>query len=679
MQRTILIVGLALLAGWFGWTVLRSGEVDGPPVTVVAAAAEEEDEVADAIHAGAAADRAPDPGAAERPDRVSVEAETPALAASIRGRLLAPGGAVRAETTLAVDIIQQSGGQSTAVVMTDEDGLFVIPLVGGSPAGASLSLRDLQSGSSRSGARVVVQCAPGLAHADIGDVQLVGLTLVATGRVIDDIHRPIAGARVVIRRVEVTENKPITLTLANGTTAQVRMGNGNAIPRDVLMQIMQAQQEELQEETARLEAQLARALAEASSKTRTPTAESLMRSSTIPLVPDRIKVEELRARQARLMDSHRELREQFAMTNAPVAEAVSRADGTFELYAIEPQLPLQVRTKAKGHRGAREELAGLGAHVEIQLDRTAEVAGSALVPTWMPVNALEFQLVREGRTVAKADVSRTRAQAPLVEFGFGEVEPGPYEVVVHARNLPQPLRRLGPMEFLPGASGPDARLQHLDLTNTIHRYELRAVDERGNRLRDIPSPLLVHGANGEVVGFPWRNGKIELFAPTRTVDATRILAGYRAERGPVHAGTTDVVFNSLHPVEVVIPGLRARCGPDRRVRISMILNGSTGLPQGLRGVDQRSGEPQSYSRWHLSKSGGAWLGATDAVQVPLIRNGTYNIMIRLHEEGVGGDSSIDMGNHEVVLDGVSPSRVVLQIDPLVIDQHLANLRQRRGG
>jgi hypothetical protein len=124
--------------------------------------------------------------------------------------------------------------------------------------------------------------------------------------------------------------------------------------------------------------------------------------------------------------------------------------------------------------------------------------------------------------------------------------------------------------------------------------------------------------------------------------------------------------------------MRRLCGPDRKVRVSMILESATGLPQGLQAINQLTGDTRSYQRWHLSKSGGAWLGETDLVAVPLIRNGKYQIVVRLHEEGVPGDVSIPAGTHDVVLDDIAPHRIILEFPEAAIRNGLAALRERKG-
>ncbi|MCA8944154.1 MAG: hypothetical protein KDB80_16435, partial [Planctomycetes bacterium] len=253
---------------------------------------------------------------------------------------------------------------------------------------------------------------------------------------------------------------------------------------------------------------------------------------------------------------------------------------------------------------------------------------------------------------------------------------GEYTVGVRVWNLRGPVVTVHPIDLLPGPPIHDPRVHDIDLTRGVRRYRLRARDERGLLLTEIPSPLLVRFEDG-VRGFNWSDGQLEIFAAQSELVVTLLNQGFKVEDVKIAAGDTDLVFHALNPIEVLLPGLRAACGPDRKVRVSMILESGTGLPTGIEGVNQRTGESHGYSRWHLSKSGGAWLGDGDLVRVPLIRNGKYQVVIRVHEEGVGGDVSLDHGSYDVVLDDFSPHRVVVDIDEARIEAAIQQLRQRR--
>lgn len=406
-------------------------------------------------------------------------------------------------------------------------------------------------------------------------------------------------------------------------------------------------------------------------------------------------------------------------TGIELPTAVSGPDGRFELrapahlhdrFALVVQSPPTVRYLGTGGaRMVREavragdqvkrillvaqaedgrhatEVTEPGGTVEFVLARRASVTGTAWVPDWMPAPALSFELLSVPRG-SSAGGGRQRRPRPatasvsiesgLATFTFDDLPTERHQFAVHLRGLPEALVAIADIDVRPENPRPP-RLQGLELRGTAHRYELRAVAATsGEVLTDLPSPLLVQTGEGWRA-FRWRSdGTYTLFANRRELTARVVAAGYKTESVTLRAGVSDVPFQPLQPVEVVLPGLRALCDPDRKVRVSMILTSDSNLPQSIRGIDQTSGESQGYNRWHLSKSGGAWLAETDSVYVPLVHNGDYRVMVRLHQEGVSGDASIDVGVWPVVLDGAIPDRIVIPFDQDKIRAGLEQLAAR---
>ena len=125
-----------------------------------------------------------------------------------------------------------------------------------------------------------------------------------------------------------------------------------------------------------------------------------------------------------------------------------------------------------------------------------------------------------------------------------------------------------------------------------------------------------------------------------------------------------------------MPGLRAAVGAERRVRVSLVLAGDTGLPTSLSGVDPWSGSRYSFERSMLGKSGGAWLGSEDRGRMDLQHNGRYQVVARLYEPGLRGPSSRVIDTVDVVLDGPSMQVVTAKVNQRAIDSALAELRRR---
>jgi len=141
------------------------------------------------------------------------------------------------------------------------------------------------------------------------------------------------------------------------------------------------------------------------------------------------------------------------------------------------------------------------------------------------------------------------------------------------------------------------------------------------------------------------------------------------------AGESDVRLPAVRPALLELPGTRALCGPNRKVRVSVILQGETGLPGALGGIDQRSGERFGFQRWDLGRTSGAWLGASDSVEVPLMVSGKYEILLRPHATDTerSPQGQISLGVHELQIDSGSWLPVRVAVDALRLGEALQQL------
>jgi hypothetical protein len=155
--------------------------------------------------------------------------------------------------------------------------------------------------------------------------------------------------------------------------------------------------------------------------------------------------------------------------------------------------------------------------------------------------------------------------------------------------------------------------------------------------------------------------------------------GYSPAQLTLVPGDHTVYMQKLWPAYVRLPGLRALCGPDRRVRVSMIFAGQTMLPDNLSGTDQKSGEQFSFPRWEMSRSGGGWLDNTDLAEVTLSRNGVHDVVLRIYEDGrdQGSQAAVGLGKLDVVLDGAGPNTYMLTFDQAQVIAAVQQAEQRR--
>jgi hypothetical protein len=358
------------------------------------------------------------------------------------------------------------------------------------------------------------------------------------------------------------------------------------------------------------------------------------------------------------------------------------ADGTFVVHGERPPGELRLRGNADHHFPASEPLHTQGQQVRLRLDRNGIVRGRALLPDWLADEAASLLLL-------PFDESRRQTQSrsvPLRRRGGGRftvepLHPGRYDAIVTVRNVGQPVLVVADV-FVPPGETRDPRLQALDLRQALFRYRLRAVDAAGVQLPiDAPIQARLSLPDGAVVeaGFRWQRGRAELITPGTQAELLLFGRGFQPQRLALGPGDHDVYLQALRPALLQLPGARALCGPQRRVRVSVILTDATGFPESLGGVDQRTGEQFAFARWDLGKSSGAWLEQYDVVEVPLMKSGRYEVVLRVHATASerSPQASVSLGVHELQVDAPSPAPVTVPVDAAAVQRAIAEVDQRQ--
>lgn len=354
----------------------------------------------------------------------------------------------------------------------------------------------------------------------------------------------------------------------------------------------------------------------------------------------------------------------------------SGADGSFRIDGFLPPGKLRVRADTNLHFADSVPLHTQGQDVRIRIERNGILRGRILLPEWLPDGAATLTLRPLDETLRQ----RNTRSIELSRRGGGRfvVEPlrmGRYDAIVTVRNLATPLTTLPDVFVQPGETR-DARFRPLDLREALHRYRLRAVDQAGAPLA-IDGPILarvtqVDGKPADLT-FRWQQGRAELITASHVAQFTFFGRGHQTVRTLLASGDTDVVLPATRPAVVTIPGIRALMGPYRKVRISAVLVGDTGLPGNMAGVDQRTGERFSFARWDLGRSSGGWLGSGDTVEIPLMQDGTYEILLRPHasDSEQSPQREMSLGRHRLRVDRWEPVRV--PADPLTVSRLLNQL------
>jgi hypothetical protein len=362
-------------------------------------------------------------------------------------------------------------------------------------------------------------------------------------------------------------------------------------------------------------------------------------------------------------------------------------DGTFALHGAMPPGVLRVRADSDRHFADSVPLSSPGQIVRVQLDRNGILRGRVLLPPFLADGALSLTM-RPFDEALRREHTRTEAVSRRGggRFQIEPLMPGRFDLLVMLRNLDQPFATVPDVFVLPGNSE-DARLAPLDLRDALFRYRLQARDDAGQpMLLDGPIHARLLAADGTVeeAGFRWQQGRAELITPHPSAEPTFFGRGFEPQKQVLAPGDHDVWLRPLQPALVDVPGARSLCGPIRKVRISVILDGDTGYPSSLGGIDQRSGQRFGFPRWDLGRSSGAWLEASDRVAIPLMQAGRYEVILRAHatESVATPQVSVSLGKHELRPDGLTmvtvpvDSQAILDAMRRVDEQHQQQ-RERR--
>ncbi|MCA8949351.1 MAG: hypothetical protein KDE27_07600, partial [Planctomycetes bacterium] len=364
--------------------------------------------------------------------------------------------------------------------------------------------------------------------------------------------------------------------------------------------------------------------------------------------------------------------------------ATTDAAGAFAISGAFPRgTELRVRADTRQHIGSEAPWSGIGQRFHLVIARNGVLRGRALLPAGLPQDcaSLTLQPLDEAGQPGNARGGPRRVGLGRRRGGRFAVEPlhaGRYDAIVKLRGVPSPVLTIPDVLITPGECR-DPRLAVIDLRQSVFRYVLRAVDYGGNPM-PVDSPLVLRWRreDGEIEhsALRWRKGRADFFAGSSLVELVSFAPGCEPLELQLSPGDQDVAMKRLVPAQLVLPGARQLIGPGRKVRVSTILVGDSGYPQWLRGEDQRSGESFSFQRWELGKSTGAWLEHNDLVEVPIVKPGKYQIVLRVHatESERSQQVSLSLGEYDLQVDGSKLSPVTVALDPQQVQELLAQLR-----
>ncbi|MCC6784203.1 MAG: carboxypeptidase regulatory-like domain-containing protein [Planctomycetes bacterium] len=354
-------------------------------------------------------------------------------------------------------------------------------------------------------------------------------------------------------------------------------------------------------------------------------------------------------------------------------------DGSFAVFGVPPQGTLRAAVTAPDHIAQVLPIVGIAAWLDVSLERAVDLRVLAEVQKGLPEQALSAELRAADGTKRSFQL---RSRGETAGFVAEDLPRGNYDLAILLRNFAGDLYTMRGIAVHPDLPR-EQRTIRLDLRNVLHAYAIEVVGAGGVVDESARGVLVTHGASADGnlgwQAFQVQKGRASFVAPQPSLDAWFIPDGRGEVRALLRPGVTRMVTSAIHPVELGLPGVRAMLG-DKTVRVSLVLLSDTGLPEGLSGIDQNSGGSFRLERAAMAKSGGGWLGADDRVRIPVTRNGRYQVVLRV--SGRGGRSgrntqeSRAIGEIEVVVDGIQPTRVDLPLNSVEIQRLLDRLAKR---
>ncbi len=367
------------------------------------------------------------------------------------------------------------------------------------------------------------------------------------------------------------------------------------------------------------------------------------------------------------------------------AFVMARADkeGRYELFGELESARYRVRVSTRRHFPFESDDIQPGAELDLKLLRNSKVVGTVLSPSWLPSRDLKVVLVSAVNTKQRRE-DRIHDHRGKKYVYFDWVKPGVYNILISLRSFPDPIMRIDGIQIEPGQQGLHRRLLDLDIGALLRRFQLTAVNERGQPIKpDWPLIAQVVRPNGQTsfVGFKWMGQKLEIISASTQLEVWPMADGYSADRTFLSPGPNEVRFLKIPPVELVLPGMRRLVGQAMVwIKLQSVGPVVAGSPQRLATWDGPSNRIGRWFRGRLARKTGVLLGPGESVKIPSVADGQYKVIAFLLATGknrITRAVPVDFGAVNVhIVPGGGLHRVTVSVDVEKVQKGLAELVRR---
>lgn len=308
-------------------------------------------------------------------------------------------------------------------------------------------------------------------------------------------------------------------------------------------------------------------------------------------------------------------------------------DGRYTLFGDLEAAKYRLSVKARDHFPATPPLAARGSSQDIPLTRKCRVVGTVLAPDWMKRDRLRVDLTpvhvpgAPGGTVEARD-DRLHDYEETTYAYFDWVRPGTYDLAFRLQGFPDAFLEVPGLVIDPGQVDVHPRLRDLDLGAYLFRYEIFPVDENGEPVSvNRPQLTKITRANGDeqFIGLVMKGASGEIISTSPQIEVFPMCTGYVAEPQVISAGRAEIVFRSIPPVDIVLPGLSA-VAPDINVQVVLERLELDGRPEQLDAFD---GMSKRIAGWYArSRYSAGMLDANDTARLEVTSGGPHRVVLR---------------------------------------------------